>query len=303
MNHVVSWLLDDETPEVKYRTMTELLGISKDDPDVKKAYDKLLRSESLGIVMDKFMLKNKWEDINAFLAITEFGLTRDDVPIDEYLERGIRNMNMSTKCAKILFLRNLVSLGYIEHPWVQEQIPLAFSTIRQDGSVRCLDKTRRTNDSKLHDMGCYRQTTTYLLLGAELKKKGIVLPQFELLKTFYRDHDVSFHTGSPEKIIIKEMTETFYPVDHVHIGLQMIMYSLSVLGEADHPGCNKAWALLDSKKNIEGKYILSESFGEPYFNVGKVGQPNKWVTLYVLLAEKYRSLKQVNPIHPTTVST
>jgi hypothetical protein len=303
MSHVVSWLLDDDTPEVKYRTMTEFLGISKDDPNVKKTYYELLGSKSLCIVMDKFTLKNKWEHINAFLAIAEFGLTRDDVPIDEYLERSIKNMNMSTKCAKILLLRNLVSLGYNEHPWVKEQIALAFSTIRHDGSVRCLDKTKRTNDSKLPDMGCYRQTTTYLLLGAELKKKGIALPQLELLKTFYRDHEVSFHPESPEKIIINEMAGTFYPIDHVHIGLQMIIYGLSVLGEANHPSCNKAWALLNSKKDTEGKYILSESFGEPYFNVGMVGQPNKWITLYVLLAEKYRSLKQKNPPHLTRVST
>ena len=122
-----------------------------------------------------------------------------------------------------------------------------------------------------------------------MKKKGIILPQFDLLKTFYRDHAVAFHQESLEKIIIKEMAGTFYPIDHVHIGLQIIMYGLSVLGEASHPSCNKAWALLDSKKDMEGKYILSESFGEPYFNVGLVGQPNKWVTLYVLLAEKYSS--------------
>jgi hypothetical protein len=303
MSHVVSWLLDDETPEVKYRAMTEFLGKSKYDSDVKKVYDKLLGSETLETVMDKFKLNDKWEHINAFLAIAEFGLTRDDVPIDEYLERSIKNMNMSTKCARILFLRNLVSLGYSEHPWVREQIALAFSTIRQDGSVRCLDKTKKTNDSKLEDMGCYRQTTTYLLLAAELTKKGISLPQFELLKKFYRDHDVSFHPETPEKIIIKEMAGTFYPIDHVHIGLQIIMYGLSVLGVANDPSCNKAWALLDSKKDIEGKYILSESFEEPYFNVGMVGQPNKWVTLYVLLAEKYKSLASGNSLHLTNAST
>jgi hypothetical protein len=290
MSHVVSWLLDDDMPEVQYRAMTEYLGKSKYDSDVKKIYDTLLDSKTLNNIMNKFTLKDKWEHINAFLALAEFGLTRDDVPIDEYLERSIKNMNMSTKCARILFLRNLVSLGYSEHPWVQEQIALAFSSIRQDGSVRCLDKTKKTNDSKLEDMGCYRQTTTYLLLAAELKKRGISLPQFELLKRFYRDHEISFHLETPDKVIIKEMSGTFYPIDHVHIGLQIIMYGLSVLGVANHQSCNKAWSLLENKKDIEGKYILTESFEEPYFNVGMVGKPNKWVTLYVLLAEKYRSL-------------
>lgn len=289
MNNVINWLLEDDRPEVKYRAMTELLGISKDSLEVKKAYENLLKSERLSLVMDKFKCNQKWEDINALLALTEFGLTRNDVPIDEYIERIIKNMNSSMKCARILLLRNLVALGYYEHPWVQEQIPLVFSTIRQDGTVRCLDKSKKTNDSKLQDMGCYRQTTTYLLLAAELKKIDIVLPQFEPLKKFYIDHYVAFHSDTTEKIIIEDMAGTFYPIDHVHIGLQMIMYGLSVLGEANHPNCEKAWALLDSKKDIENRYILSKSFAEPYFNVGMVGQPNKWVTLYVLLAEKYRT--------------
>ena len=291
MNNIINWLLEDEAPEVKYRAMTELLGMSKDEPEVKKAYESLLGSSKLSLVMDKFKLAKKWEDINAFLALAEFGLTRVDVPVDDYIERIIKNINLRMmKCAKILLLRNLVSLGYYGHPWVQEQIPLAFSAIRQDGTVRCLDKTKKTNDSKLPDMGCYRQTATYLLLGAEVKKIGVILPQFQSLINFYIDHHVMFHTGYPEKVIIRDMAGTFYPIDHVHMGLQMIMYWLSVLGGANHPNCEKAWASLDSKKDAEGKYILSESFPEPYFNAGMAGQPNKWVTLYVLLSEKYRML-------------
>jgi hypothetical protein len=220
MNNVINWLLNDDTPEVKYRTMTELLGMSKDEPEVKKAYENLLSSKELSLVMDKFKQNKKWEDINALLALTEFGLTRFDVSIDEYIERIIKHMNSSTKCAKILLLRNLVSLGYYEHPWVQEQIPLVFSTIRQDGTVRCLDKYKKTNNSKLPEMGCYRQTTTYLLLGAELKKIGIILPQFDLLTKFYINHYVAFHSDAPGKVIIKDMAGTFYPIDHVHMGLQ-----------------------------------------------------------------------------------
>lgn len=290
MNQVIDWLLEDNTPEIKYRTMTELLGRSKEEREVKAAYDQLLSSEQLWLVMDKFKLNQRWEDINALLALTEFGLTRSDVTIDEYVERIIHKLNRSTKCAKILLLRNLAALGYEKHPWVKEEIACALSNIRQDGTARCLDTGKKTNDSKLPEMGCYRQTTTYLLLFAELKKKGIVLPQSELLVKFYKDHDVLFHSENPDKMIIKDMKGTFFPIDHVHIGLQMIMYGLSVLGAGDDETCSRAWELLNKQRNSEGRYILSESFPEPYFDPGKVGQPNKWITLYVLLAEKYRKI-------------
>lgn len=66
----------------------------------------------------------------------------------------------------------------------------------------------------------------------------------------------------------------------------LVGVKITVLGGANHPNCDKALALLDIKKNCEGKYILDKSF--PYFEVGKVGEPNKWITLYVLLSEKYR---------------
>lgn len=44
MNNVINWLLEDDTPQIKYRTMIELQGRTKDDIEVKKAYDNLLDS-------------------------------------------------------------------------------------------------------------------------------------------------------------------------------------------------------------------------------------------------------------------
>ena len=38
-NDVLNWLLEDENPEVKYRTMIELLDMPKDKSEVKKAYN------------------------------------------------------------------------------------------------------------------------------------------------------------------------------------------------------------------------------------------------------------------------
>ena len=287
MNSIDNWIFEDETPEVKYRALIELVGMDRNSPKVVEVYNSLLASGTIDFIMDKFKTDNSWDDINALIMLAEIGLTRDDVSIDEYVERIIKNMNRSMKCARILLLRNLVALGYYEHPWVKEQISLAFSTVREDGMVRCIDSGKKRNDSKLPDMGCYRQTTTYLLLATELKKKGIVLSQFERLTEFYLNYHVSFRPDDFEEAIIKEMAETFYPIDHVHIGIHMIMYALSVLGVANHPNCKKAWNLLDSKKAVDGKYILSQSFDTPYFNVGKKGDVNKWVTLYVMLSEKY----------------
>lgn len=288
MNHIIQWLLEDDMPHVKYRTMIELQGRTKNDFEVQKAYDHLMNSEMLRLVMDKFQDKNKWEHINAFLCLYEFGLTRQDLSLDDAVERIIKDLNKSMKCSKTLLLRNLVALGYYEHPWVNEQVHLSFLNLREDGTIRCLDTGKKTNDSKLPDMGCYRQTTTYLLLAAELKKKGIILPQFDAITTFYKDHHVIFHKGVAEKWIVKDITQAFFPIDHVNLGIQMILYGLSILGAGTGDHCQRADEILQSYKDSEGKYMLSHSFDKPYFDVGPVGQPNKWVTLYTELYEKYR---------------
>jgi len=287
MEKTIDWLLEDDTPQIKYRTLLELLGRGKDDSEVQKAYQNLLDSGELKAAMTKFTMKNKWEHLNALLILTEFGLTRKDVPIDDYVEALIKKLNANMKCARILLLRNLVALGFYDHPWVKEQIQTAFSAIREDGTIRCLDKTKKKNDSGLPDMGCCRQTTTYLLLAAELKKTGITLPQFEKLIDFYINHDVLYHTDGEDRLMIKEMAGTFFPIDHVHIGLQTILYGLSVLGAGNHDNCQKAWKLLQGYEDGEGRYILSDSFSEPYFDVGAVGKPNKWISFYALLSQKY----------------
>ena len=55
-NDVLNWLLEDENPEVKYRTMIELLDMPKDKSEVNKAYNSLLNSGTVSLVMDKFKL-------------------------------------------------------------------------------------------------------------------------------------------------------------------------------------------------------------------------------------------------------
>lgn len=51
---------------------------------------------------------------------------------------------------------------------------------------------------------------------------------------------------------------------------------------------DRAWSLLDSKKNIDGKLTLEGTLTKQPCSFGKVGQENKWVTFYSVLAEKYR---------------
>jgi hypothetical protein len=287
MNDVISWLLEDDTPEIKYRTMVELLDMPKDDICVKTAYDKLMNSDAVANIMMKFELDKKWEDYNAFSALAEFGLTRYDVKIDEYVERIIANTGFKMLCGEGFLLRNLVALGYYDNPMVKEEIPKAFSVQKSDGGFGCISKSKKINDPKLLHKSCIRITASYLLLAAELKKIDVILPQNSQLVDYFIDRNVVYRHDDNTRFVVNEMAGTFYPLDPIKIGLQSSLYALAILGAGNRAGYIKARKILESKRDDEGRYLLDKSLSKPYFKIGKIGRPNKWITLYALLADKH----------------
>lgn len=290
MINVINWLLEDETPEIKYRTMVELLDMPKDDISVKKAYEKLIKSDVVTNIMAKFQLDKKWDDYNCFSALAEFGLTKHDVQIDKYVERIITNTGFKMLCGEGLLLRNLVSLGYYNNPLVKEEIQKAFSVQKSDGGFGCISKSKKINDPKLPHKSCIRITASYLLLAAELKKIDVALPQNSALVDYFINRNVIYRHDDNTRFVVKEMGGTFYPLDPVKIGLQNLLYGLAVLDAANKPGYTEARNILESKKDDEGRYILDKALSKPYFKIGKPGKPNKWITLYALLADKYHKV-------------
>jgi hypothetical protein len=71
-----------------------------------------------------------------------------------------------------------------------------------------------------------------------------------------------------------------------------ILYALCKLGYGSRKEVSRAWELLEKKKDTQGRYILdwTPSQVRKLFNVGKRNEPNKWVTLYALLAVKAREI-------------
>ena len=58
------------------------------------------------------------------------------------------------------------------------------------------------------------------------------------------------------------------------------------MGYGSDPRLNKAWELLSTKAERSGRYILDWTPAQSLWKVGKRAQPNKWMTLYALLALK-----------------
>jgi len=68
-------------------------------------------------------------------------------------------------------------------------------------------------------------------------------------------------------------------------------YALSKMGYGANDELNRAWVILDSKRDTQGKYRLDWTPTQALLKAGKRGEPNKWVTFYALLSKKYKSEK------------
>lgn len=287
-NTVIQWLLEDIDPAVKYRTQTELLDIKKGSDAEKQTYKALLASDHVKSAMSLFDLGKDYSDTHALSALTEYGLTRLDIDIDRYVDRLIDNTNFHDGCGEGFLLRNLVALGYAEHPAVKRELSLVLATQQNDGGFPCVSKNPKIKKPNVPHKSCFQMSTSYLLLTEEMIKKGMDCPQAEGIFNYFLRRDVLYRHDNSSIVVKQEMGTTFHPPVCTRIGLHMILCALSRLGKGNASECKRAWETLDSRRCDDGKYILDGSLTKPYIKTGKPGKVNKWVTFYALLAEKNR---------------
>ena len=83
------------------------------------------------------------------------------------------------------------------------------------------------------------------------------------------------------------MTATIFPFV-IAAGLLEPLYALSKMGYGRRAELDDAWRQLEGKRDEQGRYRLDWHPPSAPLQPGPKGQASKWVTLYALLAQKYR---------------
>ena len=117
-----------------------------------------------------------WSVCYGLTAFAEQGITRNDVDIDKYVDWIIENTGFVIHCGEGMLLRSLVKLGYGNDKRIKNEIETIFTRLNMDGGFQCISNNKKINDPKYPHKSCYRLTTTYLLLLAELKLHNISIP-------------------------------------------------------------------------------------------------------------------------------
>lgn len=281
-NEVIDWLLEDNNPAVKYRTLTELLGEQAEkEPVISWLYNFL--------PTDFAKCKGLW--LAYYLtACAESGLSCDDIPEVKEIFSVYLDNNFEYGCGDFMSLRAFVRLGFVYEPKIVEIINRLSEKQLQDGGFLCLhrlDKLSRMPKS------CVKSNMIALMFCAECKKKGISVNIEEQLLDYFLKHNLFYRTDDPNTLILNvregwRTIDTFYPFEVMRVGLQNIVEALCALGYGNHNCMQKAWDILNSKKGSDGKYILDGTLSKSYLPKEHIGKTSKWVTFYTLLAEKER---------------
>ena len=284
---ILEWLLEEENPEVRLRTLKEYEKLPEDDDRVAECKRKLLQSKIYERGLKKLRTDKPWAKYDAIMAFAEWGLTRDDIgkDIDGEVFGLIEKTGFKMLCGEPLLLRNLVKLKYDREEIVKKEIDNVLGMIKEDGGFGCISTNKKINDPKKPHKSCARLTAEYLLLVAELHLSGCRAKCEDALVHYFTKRNIFYRTDDMKTPMVDVMLGTFYPYDPIKIGAHGIVYALRVLGCVPESEAMQAgYKVLNQHRLENGRYILTASKSVPAFKAGNVGEENKWITLYAYMA-------------------
>ena len=309
---VIQWLLQDDDPSMQWRTLRELLDAGIDLPEVRQARSAIDESTAVRGLLERmhpdgyWLQKNPRTKVNigddvlygsfatthfclAYLA--ELGLDRSHIQVEKAADRylGLQKSDGDWlnhySCLFSYNVRTYVLLGYRKDARVERSIELMLQTVRDDGGYLCdwhegKYKTRQVKS-------CIRGSVKCLLAFAELPEYWDH-PRCRQLVEYFLNRGGIYRSTQPGILVNDDMQRFSFPIIW-RANLWEILYALSKMGYGNDERLQNAWNALESRADGMGRYNLDWTPTQCPWKVGKRGEANKWITFYVMKAEKYRA--------------
>ncbi len=313
---VVSWLLQEGQPSVRYLALTELLGRLPRDPEVKAARAAIPGLGWAKEILDRQSVEGYWEGGRSLyhpkytstnwmlLVLSDLGLTKADTRVDRACRRWIEwfatkdggfvgsnkgGAKYGHLCTTGNTARALVKFGYVDHPKVRSAFEWFVKNQAPLGGWSCYnygEGARGRNLDSWEPLSAFavypRQKWTKGMKeaaekGAEFFLQRELHVQGDRYEPWYRFH---------------------YPV-HYYYDLLVGLDFLTALGYADDKRMGFALSLLKKKRRPDGRWLLDSVNPDPEspqgawnrahpkqatvpFSLEDPGKPSKVITLRAL---------------------
>jgi hypothetical protein len=187
-------------------------------------------------------------------------------------------------------IRTFIRLGYRLDERIRQSIELMLHTIREDGGYLCdwhegKFKTRSVKS-------CIRGSVKCLLAFADLPEYWSH-PRCQQLVDYFLRRGGIYQSRHPGIFVNADMQRFSFPIIW-RTNIWEVLLVLSKMGYGGDERLQAAWGELESRADASGRYRLDWTPTGCPWKVGPRGEVNKWITFYVLLAQKYRG-RSPNP--------
>ncbi len=304
-------MLDPENPSVRYRTLVELLDRPRDDVEVIECKNEIPESEPVKKLFSKMHPDGYWlhrkRGTNKTIGdgveygdyrtthyclsyLAELGMDRTDPRVSKAAERylGLQKSDgdflRHFSCLTGYNIRTFTMLGYGDDERVEKSIDLMLDTDRPDGGYLCdmHEGKYKTRPVK----SCVRGSVK-MLLAFSHHPNTWKHERVERLVGYFLNRDGIYRTTNLDEVVNRDMNSVSFPITW-RANVYEILLSLGRMGHGSDERLDRAWGVLDGKRDGEGRYVLDWTPSQSIWKIGKRGEPNKWVTFYSYLAHKNR---------------
>ncbi|HNT29924.1 MAG TPA: nitrogen fixation protein NifH [bacterium] len=316
---ILDWLLDEENPSVRYVTLTDLLGKSVKNVDVKKAKQAIMTTGTVPKILSKQLENGAWEDDYQFyrnkykgtvwqlIILANLGADSQDERIKQAAEFILKHAQhqdsggFSVDYAKTLnggssayvipcltgnMVWSLIKLGFLSDKRVQRAIDwLAHYSRFDDGKDTKLtgwpyDKINMCFSRH----SCFMGSMKTLKALAEIPEKKRTTQISSMIDTgvdFVLRHHVYRKSHNLSQTAKPGWTRFGFPRMYQDDVLEILEILLK-LGVHDER-MQEAIDLVKRKQQPDGTWLLDDTFnGRFQTNIEQKGKPSKWITLKAL---------------------
>jgi hypothetical protein len=308
---VLNWLLDPENPSLRYRTLVELLNKSPDDKKAIECKEQIAESTPVKNLLIKMHPDGYWlqrkastgkmvgegAEYGAFGTthyclsyLAELGMDKSNAQIAKAADRYLNLQKLDGdfighySCLLGFNIRTFTLLGYGDDARVRKSIDLLLGTDRPDGGYLCdmHEGKYKTRSVK----SCVRGSVKTLLAFSHHPEYW-GHERIKRLVGYFLLRGGIFKRSNPDKLVNNDMERASYPITY-RANMFEILLALSRMGYGRYTELERAWSLLDSKADDDGRYRLDWTPQQSPWRVGEKNQLNKWVTFYIYLAHSFK---------------
>ncbi len=320
------WLLEKDNPSVRYFTLTEILDRTENNPEVKKAREKIIKIGAVPKILAKQKNEGFWDAAEKFytakykgttwqlIILAELGADGKDRCVMEACKFILENsqdresygFSMWTSvrtgggrhsgvipCLTGNMVWSLIRLGYLEDPRVQRGIDWIVTYQRFDDAIEKAPKGWPYEKSEM----CWGRHTCHMGAVKALKALAEIPPSkrsrdakntIEKGVEYMLRHHIHKRSHNLSRVSKPGWLRFGFPLMYQTDALE-ILGILTRLGYKDER-MQEAVDLVISKQDDQGRWTLERTFnGRFQTNIEQKGKPSKWITLNAL-----RALKKFN---------